>query len=775
MSDLRENVKKQEVEVDSATKALAEKHISEVRAKLLLKQPFYGVLLSMTDFIPENVIPTMATDGKRIYYNPIYVTKLTEAERNGVLLHEINHCIYLHLTPSRRLNRDKMRWNYSCFPAGTYITGTNKKIEDIKENDFVIGSDGQLQKVTKTISREYKGKVFTINPMGMLPFTLTGEHPVRIIPKRPGYPILFNKEVWKKAQDIDYENDYLVVPIIQGNDRTEKLDLSIYLNRTKTNGHDQCHNIVKKLREPITLDKDLAWLMGIYTAEGFKTTNNNTGIQFSLHLNESDFRDKIIKIGENLGYRPYNIEYSDDNKQIIQIYSTLLSKFFEEVIGRGAHNKKIPDFILYNKNIEILKSYLDGLFNGDGSHVSKNCNQLSTVSLQLALQTQMAIGRFGNYAKVRKNINKERKLKDRLLKESFIYVVDWTEKVFTQRNLNGKIINSSSIKWEKIGNNFYIPIRSIKSKDTEETVYNLTTEDHTFTVSNALVHNCDYAINLEIRDLGYTLPKNVLMDNKYKNMNAEQIYDQLPKDEEQLKKLGITLDTHIELSDGSEDWDDMEDRVISAYEMTKDYYEGRNQGVLPGGIGRWIKEIRKSKVKWERIFHKFVGQALAKDDFSYHRCNRRMLPQDIYLPDLRSHTIGHVILAIDTSGSITQKILEQFIAELTKISHLADEVTVITCDAAVHEVVKIRNMQDFMKKIKFKGGMGTDFRPVFKEIDKRKIAPELLIYITDAWGRFPEKKPFYPVIWCLTTDSNKSAIPWGQSVELPSDTSYRRY
>ena len=181
--------------------------------------------------------------------------------------------------------------------------------------------------------------------------------------------------------------------------------------------------------------------------------------------------------------------------------------------------------------------------------------------------------------------------------------------------------------------------------------------------------------------------------------------------------------------------------------------------------------MRKSKVKWERIFHRYVGEALAKDDFSYERCNRRLMGQDIYLPDLRNHIIGHVVLAIDTSGSITAKILEQFSAELAKISHLVDEVTVMTCDAQVHEVVKVRKMEDFMKKIEFKGGWGTDFRPVFKEVEDRKITPELLIYLTDAWGSFPEKAPQYPVIWTLTTGSNKNGIPWGSVVEMPQDLS----
>src|SRR5690606_5015163 len=135
---------------------------------------------------------------------------------------------------------------------------------------------------------------------------------------------------------------------------------------------------------------------------------------------------------------------------------------------------------------------------------------------------------------------------------------------------------------------------------------------------------CDFAINLEIDGMSndYQLPKGVLLDKKYAGMNAEQIYDDLPKDVSQYQ----TMDTHIEQMDGTEDWDDMEDKIIAAYESTKDFYEdGKNQGKLPTGIKRFIDQMRKAKVRWERIFHRFVGQALSKDDFSYTRCNRRYM------------------------------------------------------------------------------------------------------------------------------------------------------
>lgn len=280
---------------------------------------------------------------------------------------------------------------------------------------------------------------------------------------------------------------------------------------------------------------------------------------------------------------------------------------------------------------------------------------------------------------------------------------------------------------------------------------------------------CDYAINLEINAMGnqYQLPKGVLLDNKYSNMNAEQIYDSLPKDISGLS----TLDTHIELPDGAEDWDEMEDKIISAYEMSKDFYEeGKNQGKMPAGIRRWIDKMRNSKVKWERIFHRYIGQALAKDDYSYTKCNRRYLAHDIYLPDLRSHIIGNVVIGVDTSGSITKDILEQFSAELAKISHLVDEVTIMTCDAKVNEVVKITKMQQFMDKVQFLGGGGTDFKPVFNKVHELRLMPELLIYLTDTYGDAGKKAPPYPVVWCVTVEPGQDYdLPFGLKVYIPRE------
>jgi predicted metal-dependent peptidase len=272
---------------------------------------------------------------------------------------------------------------------------------------------------------------------------------------------------------------------------------------------------------------------------------------------------------------------------------------------------------------------------------------------------------------------------------------------------------------------------------------------------------CDYTINLEIKDMGYALPKDVLLENKYREQNAEQVYDSLPED---CKNLS-TLDMHIDNSDESS-WDDMEDRIITAYEMTKN---SKGKGNMPDGLKRWIDKLRKSKVRWDRIFHRYIGQALAKDDYSFTRINKRFVGQGMYLPDLRSYIVGNVVIAIDTSGSIGRNCLEQFAAEIGKVSHLVNEITAMTCDAAVQEVVKIQKFDNWLNKLHMRGGGGTDFRPVFEKVRELGVQPELLIYLTDAYGTFPDKKPPYPVLWCITCQDGMNMVPWGQKVLLPNE------
>ena len=87
----------------------------KARTRLIMNQPFFGVLALQLDLVEESdpaKVDTMATDGRRLFYNPAYVEGLSIAEVQGVIAHEVLHVAALHF--ARRGERDKRLWNVAC-------------------------------------------------------------------------------------------------------------------------------------------------------------------------------------------------------------------------------------------------------------------------------------------------------------------------------------------------------------------------------------------------------------------------------------------------------------------------------------------------------------------------------------------------------------------------------------------------------------------------------------------------------------------------------------
>jgi predicted metal-dependent peptidase len=85
-----------------------ERKLTRARTQLLLNQPFFGTLCLRLKLVPGE-LPTMATDGRRIVYDPAFVDELTPAELEAVLAHEVLHCALGH--HCRRGVRDPRLWN----------------------------------------------------------------------------------------------------------------------------------------------------------------------------------------------------------------------------------------------------------------------------------------------------------------------------------------------------------------------------------------------------------------------------------------------------------------------------------------------------------------------------------------------------------------------------------------------------------------------------------------------------------------------------------------
>lgn len=146
------------------------------------------------------------------------------------------------------------------------------------------------------------------------------------------------------------------------------------------------------------------------------------------------------------------------------------------------------------------------------------------------------------------------------------------------------------------------------------------------------------------------------------------------------------------------------------------------------------------------------------------------------------HKLDEMVIAIDTSGSCSGKIVKRFLQEtwsiLTESGNFFKKmhVHIIQCDSAIQEHVVVHSreeFQEYMEDVTVKGLGGTDFRPVFELVqklidDKELLNLKALLYFTDGDGVFPkERPPFETAFIFLNRAYEKQKIPeWAIRLNL---------
>lgn len=185
-------------------------------------------------------------------------------------------------------------------------------------------------------------------------------------------------------------------------------------------------------------------------------------------------------------------------------------------------------------------------------------------------------------------------------------------------------------------------------------------------------------------------------------------------------------------------------------------------GKLGGSMARMIDHLLQPQLPWRMLLARYMT-ATAKDDFSYMRPSRR--EGEAILPSLRSSQIN-VVIAIDTSGSIKQGEMDEFLSEVNALkAQMRARISLLACDTSLAEGSPwfFEAWDDVQIPENITGGGGTSFVPVFDWINRQDVAPELLVYFTDAEGEFPKHEPPYPVLWLV---KGKEKTPWGQRIQL---------
>lgn len=265
----------------------------------------------------------------------------------------------------------------------------------------------------------------------------------------------------------------------------------------------------------------------------------------------------------------------------------------------------------------------------------------------------------------------------------------------------------------------------------------------------------DYIINASLKDAGFEIGEDWLHNSAFAGMSSDEVYNLLPEPDDQ---------------DGNDPLDDCQDGNTESTEIDATDWKiatiqaaasAKAMGKLPGSLARFVDELTAPKVDWREMLRRFVTET-SKDDYSWSRPNRRFMAQGFYLPTLYSESMGEIVVAIDTSGSIDQTTLTAFGSEIKAIvqSVRPSKTAVIYCDAAVNHVDEFGPNDEL--HFDMHGGGGTDFRPPFKLVEEKGIRPVCFVYLTDGYGPFPDA-PEYPVLWCCTTDV---VAPCGETIAI---------
>jgi predicted metal-dependent peptidase len=293
----------------------------------------------------------------------------------------------------------------------------------------------------------------------------------------------------------------------------------------------------------------------------------------------------------------------------------------------------------------------------------------------------------------------------------------------------------------------------------------------------------DFATNLLLRDFGFRLPSCGLLDVRYRGMTSEQIYACLQQDPG-LAALCQGFDLHLEAGDQegltqrSQDYPSPEERrrlrAVVLREMGREW--ARRQGMMPGELAREAEAATRTEVSWQHLLARFMN-GLRRSDYRLFPFNKKHLWRQIYLPTLGIPGPDHLVLAIDTSGSVSGKMLGQFLAELDRLRALTDcRLTLLQCDAAIQKVDELSGRDETEvpgglsgQRFRLVGGGGTDFRPVFDWVAGRSrqqaAIPDAVIYCTDGFGAFPPREPAYPVVWVVPA-SGRETFPFGLVIRL---------
>ena len=292
-------------------------------------------------------------------------------------------------------------------------------------------------------------------------------------------------------------------------------------------------------------------------------------------------------------------------------------------------------------------------------------------------------------------------------------------------------------------------------------------------------------------------PQNDNTDNGNSSSDSKSSADETGDDYSESGGSGD--DTDVDSRDGSSsdqsrtetarEWEDVSRQI----QMDMETFS-KEKGSKAGGMVAQLRELNRERYDYSAFLKKFavMGEVMRinDDEFDYifYTYGLQLYDNVPLIEPLEYKEVKRIrefVVAIDTSGSTSGELVQRFLEKTYSILKNTESffskinLHIIQCDAEIQEHVKIENQDEFDEYIshfEVKGMGGTDFRPVFREVDRMIREHEFthlkgLIYFTDGYGEFPEKKPDYETAFVfIRTEYDDPQVPaWAIKLVLDKE------
>jgi predicted metal-dependent peptidase len=209
---------------------------------------------------------------------------------------------------------------------------------------------------------------------------------------------------------------------------------------------------------------------------------------------------------------------------------------------------------------------------------------------------------------------------------------------------------------------------------------------------------------------------------------------------------------------------DAEDARQIRRRVAIDYREHvTTHGTEPGDAWRWAARLLEPRIAWEPLLsgavRRAVGWVHGRGDYTYSRPSRRQSSSaQVVLPGMR-RPLPAVAMVVDTSGSVDDGLLGRAMGEvdgaLRALGIHGRGVTVVSCDAAVHSVDRVRRARD----ARLGGGGGTDMRVGLRTAAELRPRPDLVVVFTDGYTPWPDRPPTGAAVVGAILGRDRSELP----------------